>query len=374
MNILVITPNYPSRNHSVYTFVKQLIDQFSRMGHNCCVVAPFSICKNKGFIKEKEVYEVEDGCPVTILRPNHLSFSEMKLFGCNLSELFRSKALYCALRNLPFQPDVIYGHFWQSGREIYKYASSQSLPLFVATGESVIPKAEVDTAFKPFYDYVRGVICVSTKNKKESIQNGMTSANKCIVVPNAINSNLFRRLDRAECRRQLNLPQDIFIAAFCGAFIHRKGVKILSDAIDSIQGEPVYSLFIGRPLEELPSCRNILYQGPVDHESVPIYLNAANVFVLPTLHEGCCNAIIEAMACGLPIISSDRAFNWDILNDSNSIMIDPNDTVQVANAIIELRDNRTRRETLSAGASQTASNLTIEKRAEIILEFINNKI
>ena len=79
-------------------------------------------------------------------------------------------------------------------------------------------------------------------------------------------------------------------------------------------------------------------------------MNAADVFVLPTLAEGCCNAILEAMACGLPIISSNLPFNWDILNDKNSILIDPNNINQIADAIQRLRDSPKLRSEMSEEA------------------------
>ena len=86
------------------------------------------------------------------------------------------------------------------------------------------------------------------------------------------------------------------------------------------------------------------------HEEVPLYLNAADVFVLPTLHEGCCNAVVEAMACGLPVISSDLPFNWDVLNKGNSIMVNPNSINEIRDAIVEMRDNNVKRMQLSQGA------------------------
>ncbi len=67
---------------------------------------------------------------------------------------------------------------------------------------------------------------------------------------------------------------------------------------------------------------------------IPNYICASDVFVLPTTAEGCCNAIIEAMGCGLPIVSSDRAFNYDILNEENSILVDPESVDEIDNAII----------------------------------------
>lgn len=373
MNILIITQDYPDKKRGAYPFVKQLVTQFAKMHHNCCVVSPYSIVSNKGVYSFKEI-EYEGGDAITVLRPNHLSLSTLSIGGFTPTLYFRKKAMYRALRNLPFKPDIIYAHFWRSGREIYPYAKGHNFPLFVATGESEIPNSDINPEFKEFYNYVKGVIAVSSKNKNESIDNGMTTQEKCIVLPNGINPKLFYHKDRIECRKSLGIDQNVFVVAFCGAFCHRKGVGVLSSAIDSIQDGEVNSLFIGRPYGEEPACRGILFKGTLQHDKLAEYLNAADIFVLPTLHEGCCNAIIEALACGLPVVSSNLPFNWDVLNESNSIMVDPNDVKAVAAAILELRDNKERRQLLSQGALATAKGLTIEERAEKIMDFIDIKL
>lgn len=373
MNILIITQDYPDRKRNAYAFVQQLVNQIANMGHDCCVISPYSIVSNHGWYKFKERQKIGKG-NIEILRPNHISLSKYKILGFSPTNYFRKLAIKKAIRQLPFKPDVIYAHFWRSGREIYPYAKRHNIPLFIATGESVIPRDDINPSFKDFYDFVRGVICVSTKNKDESISNGMTKDDKCIVLPNSINPSLFRKMDRDACRKELNISKDVFLVAFCGALCHRKGVGVLSEAIDSIKGEPVYSFFIGRPYGELPTCSNIIYQGSVPHDNLVTYLNAADVFVLPTLHEGCCNAIIEALACGLPIISSNLHFNWDVLDETNSILVDPNSSEQIAKAIIELRDDKGKRGRLASGAIETAKHLTLEERASKIFNFIEERM
>jgi len=100
----------------------------------------------------------------------------------------------------------------------------------------------------------------------------------------------------------------------------------------------------------------------------------ADVFVLPTLAEGCNNAIIEAMACGLPIISSNLPFNWDVLDANNSILVDPMSVEDIASAIKALKDDKTRKESMSKAALSTAAELTTDKRAERIINFIESRI
>jgi len=370
MNILIIAPGYPDRYKDHYPFVKQLVDEFARQGNHCYVIAPYSTTKNKGRYEEKE----QVGSNVTIYRPNHLSLSTLRIGKFSPSEFFRQRAIKRALQWLPVKPDVVYCHFWECALEGYAYAKENHIPLFVASGESnistLLKNKTIPSGLK---DYVSGVICVSTKNKEESISLGLTTEEKCFVKPNAVNSELFRKLDKEGCRKKLGLPLDAFIISFVGSFIERKGANRVAAAIKSLSGAPVYSIFAGRG-NVVPDCENIVFKGPLRHEEIPEYMNASDVFVLPTLAEGCCNAIVEAMACGLPIISSNRPFNWDVLDETNSIMIDPNNIDEISSAIRMLRDNSDLLHCLSEGALKKAEHLTLKSRSEEILAFINSKL
>ena len=95
---------------------------------------------------------------------------------------------------------------------------------------------------------------------------------------------------------------------------------------------------------------------------------------MPTLAEGCCNAIVEAMSCGLPVISSNLPFNWDVLDENNSILVDPKNVDAIADAIIKLRDDKNLREQMAASSLKKASALTIDQRASDIIHFIKSRI
>ena len=177
-------------------------------------------------------------------------------------------------------------------------------------------------------------------------------------------------MDKTECRRELNITDNDFVVAFVGQFVPRKGTLRLNEALKKLGNRQIKAVFIGSGNED-PDYDGIIYKGRVAHDDVPKWLNAADVFVLPTENEGCCNAIIEAMACGLPIISTDASFNYDILNKGNSIMVDCHDIGAIANAIKTMKNNPKRREEMSLNALKTAEGLKIDKRAEKIIEFIN---
>jgi glycosyltransferase involved in cell wall biosynthesis len=147
----------------------------------------------------------------------------------------------------------------------------------------------------------------------------------------------------------------------------------LNSALQLIADSEIKAVFIGTGSED-PDYDGIIYKGRVNHDDIPLWLNAADVFVLPTENEGCCNAIIEAMACGLPIISTDASFNHDILNEGNSIVIDCHDVQSIASAIHILKNDEVLRQRLSEGSLKSAEGLSISHRAEMIISFMQSKI
>lgn len=371
MKICIITPDYPDVQRSTFPFVKQLVDEFVRQGNECCVIAPFSITANRRICRFKETSNSEGGA-LTILRPNYFSVSNMRIGKLKLSAVCHSIAVKYALRHLPFTPDVIYAHFWESAIEGYDYAKRTATPLYVATGESTIPNIEF-RALEGLRDYISGVICVSTKNKNESVSLGLALESKCVVIPNAVDKSKFHPMDKSTVRTKLGIPTDKFVISFVGWFDNRKGVKRVSDALKILNKPNIYALFIGKgPI--LPDYPRAIIKGSVPHNHIPLYINASDVFVLPTLREGCCNAIIEAMSCGVPIISSDLDFNYDVLNKSNSILVDPDNVHAIADAINLLYTDDMTRRNLSEQSFLSSDELGIESRAKKIISLMKSSL
>lgn len=297
-----------------------------------------------------------------------------------LNDYFLKRAIDKTARKLKRKPDLCYGHFWHFAYFLYPYAKRESLPLFIATGEARITLHQRQTTKKlaTFVEYVKGVICVSTKNREESIADGLLAdVSKSVVIPNAIDDGLFKLMDRQALRHAHGLKDSDFVVAFTGWYDHNKGVARVSDAINMLNDSDIKSFFIGGIREgngEMPDCEGILHKGRLPHDQIPEYLNMADVFVLPSLMEGCNNSIIEAMACGLPIIASDRPFNKDVLTKSNSILVDPLNVAEISKAIKKIKDDKVLHQQLSKGALDTAKMLTIKTRTERILDFIASKM
>jgi glycosyltransferase involved in cell wall biosynthesis len=189
------------------------------------------------------------------------------------------------------------------------------------------------------------------------------------VLPNGVDERHFFPRDRAEARRRLGLPADRPILAFVGHLNERKGpLRVL----DAIRGRPeIGAVFLGRGPQR-PEGPQVLHADAVPHEDVPLWLSAADLFVLPTLDEGCSNALIEALACGLPIVTSDRPFNRAVVNESMALLIEPADSAALAAAIAELVDRPELRAALGAAALAHAGAFRLERRASRVLTLLRD--
>ncbi|MCH5307076.1 MAG: glycosyltransferase family 4 protein [Prevotella sp.] len=368
-----------------YPFVKQLCVALTDQGVRITVIVPQSITKclirRIPIAPRIRMERTIGGEEIRIYSPYVLSFGNLgyKLGLYKYFRKLRSRVISSIIKSMAKKPDVIYGHFWHSAYDGYDIARAMDIPLFVASGESIITlHKKVDVGkIHDFIEYVSGVICVSTKNKRESIAAGLTSENKCVVIPNAIDASLFYKKDKCQLREKFGFSNTDFIVAFVGGFILRKGPTRIAQAISMLNDSDVKVLFFGKPMtndkSNIPECPGILFRGPVPHDQLSDYLNCADVFVMPTLHEGCCNANIEAMACGLPVISSDLDFNYDILDESCAILIDPMDVNAIADSIRYLKNNPKRLKELSLNAVSKSQDMKIENRAKRIIDFILQK-
>ena len=380
MRICIICHMFPTaEGKGGYFFVEQLVNEFAKQGHQCSVISPVNIASKYGIKRPygplKEVRTIEGAKPYDVYRPRYYG-RDIRIKGISWARYECRRAIEGILNIIKDPFDAIYCHFFESGALAFPYAQKHSIPLFVASGESqiqTIVKSTKGFSLENFRQYISGVVCVSTKNKEEASTIGLATPEKCIVLPNGVNLNAFRPMGKSNCRKELGFTDTDFIITCIGNFSERKGQDRIIEAFNKI-GKPNIKIILGGQGKLNNTSDAILYSGFIDHEQIPKYLSASDVYVIPTRWEGCCNSIIEAMACGLPIISSNRPFNWDVLNKDNSIMIDPDNIDEIAKAILTLYEDESLRERLSKNAYRTAQNLSISRRAQGIVDFMNDKM
>lgn len=384
-HICVISDDYPSKDRMVFVFVQQLVEALVDEGAKISVVAPQSLTRSffRGveLLPMRQTYRTHKDNEYEVFRPYSLSFSNGNKWLYKFVKKFNSNRINRCLNRI--SPQIVYGHFWHNAMRGFVYAEKYNKPLFVACGEGDDALddwaiALSDSAKKRVRSLVNGVISVSTENMRKCLAYGLSTSDNTIVLPNCVNEDVFHPINGDDLRRKLGASKSDFVVSFTGSFIERKGYNRLSDAIDKLRCDDLKVIFLGRPMDgyegNVPKCRGIIHCGSVNHDELPKYLCASDVFVLPTLKEGCCNAIVEALACGLPVISSNRPFNDDILNENNSVLVNPESVDEIASAIKLLMEDKEKYHTLKQYTNNHAREHSIKERARGILNFIDLQI
>ena len=377
MNILFVGQYPDEYNKYRNVFFQNLIFAIADAGVNCTVISPIPVTKYRSHLKDvsrERIDHTSKGSSIRVMQPRYVSLSCKRIGSIHTgiySEMLFEKAVLQEAKRLNDQFDAVYGHFFlMGGLAAIRLARKKKLPVFVAYGECSY-ETEVVRLYRPLrredIEGLRGIIAVSSNSANVLEQLGIFDGIPIIVAPNSVDMKLFFRRDKLECRKILGLPEDKFLVGFVGGFIERKGDKRLLEAVTPL--DDIYCVFAGRG-KTPPMGEKVLFCQAIEHDQIPILLNAVDVFCLPTQNEGSCNALVEAAACGLPVISSDLPFNDDLLTVNNSIRIDPNSIEQIRDAIARLKNDCSLRMCISEQIYMDAQQFNISKRCDRILNFI----
>lgn len=379
-HICFVVNKYPTR-HEPYMliFLQQLAWSMADLGIKVSVICPLPINILPKYISHPKHYieKTSKGSEIDVYFPKTIGFGQSHyIFGKSpvpLTIKYMEKAAARIIKKMDPKPDVLYGHFLApSGITTVRLGKKFNIPSFFAFGEShdTVGQFGLEKARRELKD-ICGVIAVSGFLRDQLIKNKLVPESKVEVFPNGYRDDRFRQYDKAAARKKFNLPQEDIIAGFVGGFSKRKGILRMEEAVDRTENVKFICAGAG---ELQPRSKRCLFAKSLKPEEIPYFNSAADFFVLPTLLEGCSNAVVEAMACGLPVISSNLPFNDDILDPSCSIRVDPNNIDEIYNAVRLLATDGELRKKLSEGALAKARTLTLEARAKNIIGFIEKKI
>src|SRR6476661_2829995 len=162
---------------------------------------------------------------------------------------------------------------------------------------------------------LKAVICNSRMVRQDIRDRFGLPDERLPVVYNAVDSEAFSpklRAHRDSMRQKLGVPPDATLFLLVGSGYVRKGVAAVLTALSRLPGN-THLLVVGRDkarghykrmARRLGIASRVALVGAQD-DPKPFY-GAADVFVLPTLYDPCPNAALEAMACGLPVVTSTK--------------------------------------------------------------------
>ena len=218
------------------------------------------------------------------------------------------------------------------------------------------------------------VIAVSEATRQDVIRLYGARPDKVVTVPNGMSGGyLPLPADEVEAfRARQGLPERFIL--FVGTLQPRKNLETLlrayAQVADVIGWELVVVGATGwsyAPIFEtarsLGLAERVRFAGYVAGEELPLWYNAAGMFVYPSLYEGFGLPLLEAMACGTPVIAADTSSLPEVVGDAG-LLVDPRDVDALTQAIHSLAGSETRREELRLRGRQRASAYSWRRTAE----------
>lgn len=226
---------------------------------------------------------------------------------------------------------------------------------------------------------LKAVICNAEMVKREIIEDFAIPANKIHVIYNAIDSSRFVPAtpeQRARWRNELNIPQQAVALVFVGSGFERKG---LASAIRAIAQSDRYLIVVGqdkaensyRSLAKSLGCQDRVVFVGMQKNTLPFY-QAADGLLLPTLYDPFPNVILEAMACGLPVITTPGCGGAEfITTGQNGFVCDALSIHELSDAVMAI-PARHLNEAMGVRARERVRDATPEKLSQQLIALYQN--
>lgn len=243
------------------------------------------------------------------------------------------------------------------------------LEIFLKQMPSIIPRCD-------------GIITVSNYSKKDIVE-AFGFPEEKVFVTHLANEDIYIPLDKKQCRdfvKKNYFIEDDFIL-YVGGFSPRKNIVGLIQAFSKLQSKgkdnklklvivgkqgKSYSLY-KKTAEDLKVDDKVIFPGFIPLEHMPIFYNACEVFVYPSLYEGFGLPPIEAMACGVPIIASNLTSIPEVVGDAG-ILINPYNVDELCNSMENVLQDETLRNNLIYKSLKRSNEFSWLKTAEDTLK------
>jgi glycosyltransferase involved in cell wall biosynthesis len=195
----------------------------------------------------------------------------------------------------------------------------------------------------------RRLLVVSEDLRRVAIERYGAAANRTITIPNGCNAAIFHPASRSDARRQLGIDEGARLVVYVGRLVPEKGLRELLEATAALSPEHprVELALIGDgPLRgELDqSARRIAgvpvhLPGAMDASMVARWMAASDLVTLPSYSEGHPNVLVEALACGRPVVATHVGGIPEVVDASCGVLVAPRDAHALSVALGQVLDH-----------------------------------
>jgi len=317
-------------------------------------IATFNIAKYLSKKHEVHVFTtLDEGLPSESIyegiHVHRISWPKIRIFG-GLSFWFKSYRIIKKIKT-----DVILAQNIEIGKYVYLLNKLIKKPYVIwARGSDVnfLFEGKKDRTLKRALKKADAVISL-TDDMKEKIKKFCDR--DVIVIPNGIDLKLFEDISKKGLREKYGLNKTDKVILYVGTLRPVKGLPNLIEAVKTIDDKNKRLLIVGRG-EERENLENLVkkleiekivtFIGRVPNKEVFEYMAASDILVLPSLSEGFPNVILEAMASGLPVVTTKVGGLPKIVNEGvNGFLVDSKNSKQLSEKIfLLLKDEKLRGE------------------------------
>ncbi|MDE0684812.1 MAG: glycosyltransferase [Candidatus Poribacteria bacterium] len=224
-------------------------------------------------------------------------------------------------------------------------------------------------------------------------------AKRCLI-PNGVDPEVFssassKLLEKQSCklRKYLSIPEDNLVIFALGRIVLKKGFDVLIQVLPLVKEQyPSVTVIIGGDgtdlgrlktlTKELGISENIRFPGTITRADVPTYFYLCDIFTLPAVFDpkgnvdGCPNVILEAMACGKSVVSSNiSGIPGVVKNGETGILVKEKNVEKLTAALVDLLTDTEKREKFGrAGRERILNELTWDKIIEQFKDVYQNSV
>lgn len=348
-NLLIISNNFPNADDSYVAeiFVKEQIKYLKNYFQTVYVISPVAYGMER---LRKTIYKDYQYDNVKVFFPKYFNIPYFYTHLRSLWIYLETKAVLELIEKESIDFDLIHAHFtWPSGVVAVKLKEIFNVPVVITEHTSETFNKAIESSNPHFLEAWRScdvVVRVKSSDINKFNEVGV-DLDKVQYIPNGYDNTLFHPIDNTVCRSKLNVPYNKkIILNVANLYSEVKGHRYLIEAMaDIVQkrddiicyivGEGKLKPKLKKMIEKLNLQDFVKLVGSRPHDEIPIWMNACDVFVLPSLQESFGIVQIEAMGCGKPVVSTYNGGSEEIIiSEDYGFLVEVQNSTELSRKII----------------------------------------